>query len=92
MLNYDRTGPSIVHRRSSWKRQMLENTSAYANKALCKISRKLPLIVFSTSNSQSSTFPVGYKLLLNGTHSPSPENIDEIRKSSSNESCERKQK
>ena len=34
-------------------------TSAYSNKALCKISRKLPLIVFSTSSSQSSTLPVG---------------------------------
>ena len=34
-------------------------TSAYSNKALCKISRKLPLMVFSTSSSQSSTLPVG---------------------------------
>lgn len=61
-------------------------TSGYISKALCKISRKLPLMVFSTSISQSSTFPVGYRLVLNGTHSPSPENMDEIRKSSSNES------
>lgn len=43
-------------------------------------------MVFSTSSNQSSTFPVGYRLVLNGTHSPSPENIEEIRKSSSKES------